>query len=214
MSKKKIIVIISSIIIVILVIGAICISRNFFTIKGLKKKINQYVPNTNYHVSGIRKDENGLITTFDYYIKDNKMAYFIEYNNNGTITKHSSYNNGNGVNVYSETPEGKVAILGIKNFVGEPKIIDYFDNITVDETTTLFKLSCKAKIEKVDYKGKECYLIRNFGFEESEIYADKDTGLLLKSVEESATVEKEYEFDNVDDRIFVEPDISQYTIQN
>ena len=48
--------------------------------------------------------------------------------------------------------------------------------------------------------------------EDSEIIIDKETGLFLKSTATDDVVEREYEFDNVDDSIFVEPDISQYKI--
>jgi hypothetical protein len=36
---------------------------------------------------------------------------------------------------------------------------------------------------------------------------------LLKTTDAETISEKEYEFDNVDDSIFVEPDISQYTLK-
>lgn len=35
----------------------------------------------------------------------------------------------------------------------------------------------------------------------------------MKTNENGTTIEKEYEFDNVDDSIFVEPDIGQYTLK-
>ena len=44
-------------------------------------------------------------------------------------------------------------------------------------------------------------------------YIEKDTGLLTKSMVAGVTSERSYEFDNVDDSIFVEPDISQYTLK-
>ena len=42
---------------------------------------------------------------------------------------------------------------------------------------------------------------------------EKETGLLLKTETGNLIGERTYEFDNVDDSIFVEPDISQYKIQ-
>lgn len=49
--------------------------------------------------------------------------------------------------------------------------------------------------------------------EDSEIIIDKETGLFLKSTATGDVVEREYEFDNVDDSIFAEPDISQYKVK-
>ena len=45
------------------------------------------------------------------------------------------------------------------------------------------------------------------------MYIEKDTGLFVKNIQNGVTTEKEYTFDNVDDAIFIEPDISQYTLK-
>ena len=54
----------------------------------------------------------------------------------------------------------------------------------------------------------------SLSYEEQETYIDKDTGLVLKikAIDIINEIEYEYEFNNVDDEIFVEPDISQYTL--
>ena len=68
---------------------------------------------------------------------------------------------------------------------------------------------------------KDCYKINNYL---SQSYGvdyntkvtfifEKDTGLLIKTIEAERTTEREYEFNNVDDSIFTEPDISQYTLK-
>ena len=41
----------------------------------------------------------------------------------------------------------------------------------------------------------------------------KETGLFLKSNAPEDTVEREYTFNNIEDSIFAEPDISQYKIK-
>ena len=46
-----------------------------------------------------------------------------------------------------------------------------------------------------------------------ETYIEKDTGLFVKSTDSQTLTEKEYKFDNVDDTIFIEPDISEYTLK-
>ena len=45
------------------------------------------------------------------------------------------------------------------------------------------------------------------------MYIEKDTGLLIKNILNGTITEKEYTFDDVDDAIFTEPDISQYTLK-
>ena len=50
-------------------------------------------------------------------------------------------------------------------------------------------------------------------FEGAETYIDKETGIFVKSIEAGIVNEREYEFNTVDDSIFTEPDISQYTLK-
>ena len=42
---------------------------------------------------------------------------------------------------------------------------------------------------------------------------EKETGLVRKIVLDEQITTREYEFENVDDSVFVEPDISQYTLK-
>ena len=56
-------------------------------------------------------------------------------------------------------------------------------------------------------------VVATFEMEKSEMYIDKDTGLIVKRITSAETVEKEYEFNNVDDSVFVEPDISKYELK-
>ena len=48
--------------------------------------------------------------------------------------------------------------------------------------------------------------------EETELYIEKETGLCLKSTIMNQTSVMEYEFDNVTDEIFTEPDMSLYEL--
>lgn len=51
------------------------------------------------------------------------------------------------------------------------------------------------------------------GTYKNEVYLEKNTGLYVKSIIDESNSEREYEFDTVDDSIFSEPDISQYTLK-
>ena len=44
-------------------------------------------------------------------------------------------------------------------------------------------------------------------------YIEKETGLLVK-IEEEELIQKEYEFDQIDNSIFIEPDIGQYQLKS
>ena len=46
-----------------------------------------------------------------------------------------------------------------------------------------------------------------------KIYIDKETGILLKNIEEGTVNERKYEFNKVESSIFIEPDVSQYSLK-
>ena len=83
---------------------------------------------------------------------------------------------------------------------------------------TLFS-SAIASVKKTKYNEKECYTIKGFlsstslTEKNSEVIIEKETGLFLKSNAPEDTVEREYTFNNIEDSIFAEPDISQYKIK-
>ena len=46
----------------------------------------------------------------------------------------------------------------------------------------------------------------------NEVYLEKDTGLVVKAVFGDEVIDRNYEFDNVDDEVFVEPNIGEYKL--
>lgn len=50
------------------------------------------------------------------------------------------------------------------------------------------------------------------GLGKNVIYIEKDTELMIRKDTDSLIVENMYEFNNVNDEIFIEPDISQYQV--
>ena len=48
--------------------------------------------------------------------------------------------------------------------------------------------------------------------DKNEVYLEKDTGLYIKSIFGSTVTDRNYEFDNVKDTIFEEPNIGEYKI--
>ena len=91
--------------------------------------------------------------------------------------------------------------------------IDYNDNLL-----NLFYLALITPIKTIEYNGKECYFLDSAELRHS--YIEKETGLILKAIDgqsenndKGITEEYEYSFNNVDDSIFVEPNISEYEIK-
>ena len=48
---------------------------------------------------------------------------------------------------------------------------------------------------------------------ETKAYIDVESGLCLQLITDIETTKREYEFDNVDDTIFIEPELNQFVIQ-
>ena len=190
--------------------------RNFVIIRKLQQNVDPYLSKTNYHIKSITTENNGIVVTMNYYQKDNKQVCFMERNNNGELTKISMYNNGERTDVFTETENSKTVQLNSNNIMN----VKIFDYLKTDNNWQTFLASITAKIKKTEYNKKECYIINDFlstmslnGTYKNEVYLEKNTGLYVKSIIDESNSEREYEFDNVDDSIFSEPDISQYTLK-
>lgn len=219
MEKKKIIknvlkiaLIVIAILLVILIIHTI---RNYVIVTDLQNKIAEYNGSTNYHIKSVATENNGTIVKMDYYKKDGKQVVFMERNVNNEITRISMYNNGERTDTFTETKDSKIAQLN-SGTIMSVGIYNHLENDSKWQTI----LGCiSAKIKSVDYNGKECYIVKEFmsstslTFEGAETYIDKETGLFVKSTEADIVNERSYEFNMVDDSIFTEPDISQYTLK-
>lgn len=215
MKVKKVLKITGSIVAILIILVLIHTIRNYVIIKGLQDKISQYSNRSNYYIKSVATEDNGTIVTMEYYKKDNKQAVFLERNLNGEISKISMYNNGERTDTFWDNKENKTAQLDS----GTIMTVNMYNHLETDNNWQTFLGSIFAKIKSTNYNGKECYIIKGFPsslsltFEGAETYIEKDTGLYLKTIEGDRTTERKYEFDKVDDSIFVEPDISQYTLK-
>ena len=219
MEKKKIIknvlkiaLIVIAILLVILIIHTI---RNYVIVTDLQNKIAEYNGSTNYHIKSVATENNGTIVKMDYYKKDGKQVVFMERNVNNEIKKVSIYNNGDRTDIFTETKDSKIAQLNSGTLMS----VNIYNHLETENNWQTFLGCINSKIKSVDYKGKECYIIKGFmsltslTFESAETYIDKETGLFIKTTEAGTISEREYEFDKVKDSIFIEPDIGQYKIK-
>ena len=219
MKVKKVLKIIGVILLIVLVLFLIHTIRNFIIISKLQDNIATYASSTNYHVKSTTKETNGIEMIANFYEKDEKYVSIIERNKDGEIAKISTYgaNNKKGLNTYIENGESKVA--NIDND-GATTRIEIYNGVESDSKWHTFLSSMFAYIRSEKIDGKDCYVISNFQsfitltpVGKNEYYVEKDTGLMIKSVTNDQTAMKEYEFNNVADSIFIEPDISKYAIE-
>lgn len=216
MRTKKILKIIGIILIILLVLTLIHTIRNYIIIRNLQNKISKYSNSTNYFVKSESTKNDGTKIIMKYYQKDNKQAVFLEKTSNENEIKISRYNNGERVDIFTETKDSKVAQLDTSTLIS----VNIYNQLETDNKWQTFIGSIISNIRSEKCNDKECYAIKGFTsttsltFEETKIYIDKDTGLLVKVIEDETISNREYEFNNVEDTIFVEPDISQYTLKN
>lgn len=175
------------------------IARNVWIVKDLQKRASQYKDMTNYYVKFETNDRQHLI--METYRKDEKYSSKLEVlDPDGSKKVFIAYGNGEMVNSYVETSEGKFAVLNNPNGLPSPlTIVDFFDNIS---TVDLMKTALLSRITTEKYKGKDCYKMyyKNSPYilySENNIdwnsYFEKETGLLLKT----SMTEYEYQFNVV-----------------
>lgn len=209
MSKKKILLLILLIVLVILIAFLVVTFRKFIIVKNMQSKIAMKEQNSNYYRKTTTTGEQGETIT-EAYVKDNKKFVSIKKISNDKEEKILLYDNGTTINVYREIGDEKTFIPN-----GSSEIVLNLTNWleTFNDYHT-FICCIKAKITETVYEGKECYVIKNFEEpnlkEEKELYIEKETGLCLKSTIMNQTSIIEYEFDNVSDEIFTEPDMNLY----
>lgn len=215
MKIKKVLKILGIIVVILIILLLIYTIRNYVIIRNLQNKFSQYSNSSNYYIKSVSTDRDGTIVTTEYYQKDNKQALFLEKNINGELSKISMYNNGERTDIFWENEENKTAQLDSGTTIS----MDIYNYLETDNNWQTFLGCLTSRIKSTNYNGKDCYLINGFmsstslTSEDAEIYIDKETGLFVKTNESGIVNEREYEFDKVDDSIFEEPDISQYTIK-
>lgn len=215
MEKKKIFKIILIILLAVIVMFLIHTVRNYIIITDLQDKISKYSDGTNYHIKSTSTTKEGARVEMEYYKKDNKQVVFMERDLNEENLKMSMYDNGERIDIFYENADGKSCDINAQTSSMQINLYNFLENDTKWQT---FISSAMARVKSIQYNGKKCYAIKEFlsttslTSEDSEIIIDKETGLFLKSTETDDIVEREYEFNNVDDSIFAEPDISQYKV--
>jgi hypothetical protein len=206
MNKKKVFKTIGIILIVVIILLLLHTIRNFWIISNLQNKFAQYANSTNFHLT-ISLDEDNSSNKTEFYKKDEKQVVFIYKDN----IKTSHYDNGERIDTFTENENTKTFQI---NKLGQISV-NLANGLETDSTWQTWVLGISATIKSVDYNGTECYLVKNFNSisnGSSEVIIEKSTGLMLKYTDSESNFERQYEFDNVSDDIFVEPNIAEYTL--
>ncbi len=220
MKSKKVLKIIGIILLVLILMFLIHALKNFIIATKLQNKVAKYMDSTNYHLTAISYQKDAPTITINFYKKDEKQAMFVERkDDNGEITKLTFYCNRKRTDMFIESPDGKIADINSKVSIMPMVVIN---PLQTDNKWQTFLYSSISMVRSTNYAEKECYVVDNYlspyNLAEQDNHTtkyiiEKETGLLLKTETGNLTCERKYEFDNVNDSIFVEPDIGQYKIQ-
>ena len=214
--NKKMFKIIGIILIILIMLALLHAVRNFLIITEMQNKVGKYISSENYHMSLISKVENGVTVTTNYFKKSNKELVIIERNKDNENIKMSMYNNGERIDRFIETADSKTVTLN----AAKSMAIGINDMLKTENKWQNFIYGIPTIITNVKYNGKDCYKVTNFlspyslyeyDSKRNDLYIEKETGLCLGSYTNTEN-KYDYEFDNVDDSVFNEPDIGQYTL--
>ena len=202
------------IIIVLILIHTI---RNTIIISNLQNKVEKYSNSNNYHIKATMHISENITMNINQYQKNEKQLLVLERIVNDEKIKMSYYNTGSRIDMFLETKDERIAELGkVNEILGVSSITP----LQTDNLWQTILYSLPARITTVKVNDYECYSINNFlspynllGKNKTEYDIEKETGLVRKIVLDEQITTREYEFENVDDSIFVEPDISQYTLK-
>ena len=215
--------VLKSIILLIVLIFVVIIGRKVIIISDLQSKANEYVNSKNYHriIYTYDKDETAKLEVF--VLGDKKRVIrTMMIGNEKNVTE--MFFDGTKTNIYIEKGDKKIAQLIQELIIAESL---YNALYTENLAYTVFA-SIPATVNNKEFNGEECYYITNFNslYNESKdgIYIDKETGLVLRSVTRTETmtygdkfilptIDYVYEFNTVTEEDFIEPDISEYDVQ-
>ena len=126
------------------------------------------------------------------------------------------YKTGEKTNVFYDTPTEKKVQLNSEMLID----LRIYNVLETENNWQTFLACIFAKIKSENYNDKECYVVENYmsamslnGTDTTKYYIEKDTGLCDKVIIDSTVTERKYEFNNVEDIVFVQPNIEEYKVQ-
>lgn len=204
---KKFLKILGIILVALIVIALIHTTRNYLIISRLQNKITEYSNSNNYHAKTVSTLGEGIPLYLDYYRKDNKSLQIMQRQTGEVVNTMKRFSDGKDVRTYIEAGDNKAVYVNGTDVLLYDKI---YNQLETNNLSQKLLHSLVAIIFSDEIEGKSCYVI---SVPNNKLYIDKETGLLVKNIIQEQYVDYEFEFNNVDDSIFEEPDISEYTIQ-
>ena len=212
--------------IVILLIFVLSYARKMIIIVGLNSKASDFMNSTNYYTKTLSYAGESL-NIIENYKKDEKYKRRYEIISEDNKVIAIDYYTNNRINSYNElhhkddNVNKKVAILNKIDDSTLSNILNHIPNpIKFDNLINFMVMPLLSNITSEECNEKDCFKIV---IGESVYYIEKETGLTIRvvggrSISEDGEIHKivsdyQYKFDCVTDEDFIEPDISEYEIQ-
>lgn len=223
MDKKKILKICLIMIVLIIAILLFCMIRNYTIAKNIiNENVDKAINSESIYAKTTIKEGENIRETFDNYKKENKELTVNKMNNeDGTQSIISTYIDGKNSTTYYENKEGKFVQQKQIQELAKPTEEDARASLEKESKIATFFAGAFTPFKSVNIDGKDCYLVQksslpifedmlNDDAKDRRIYIDKETYMIVKTVADDVITEYEYEFNNVDDNIFIQPDINEY----
>ena len=227
-NKMKILKITLLAILLILVLSYV---RKMVILVSLSNKVDKYTSSTNYYIKSVNySGYDDSIITIESYVKDEKIIDRFKLLSETNKINNTNYFNGKTVNSYAEiefdeeTEEQKSRKTAELN--QERELLAFIpDYIDISHPVMFFGLPLFSSIQSDKCDERECYKItvNSLGDNYDTVYyIEKETGLTIRilghttdthNIKHDNITNLEYKFDMVTDEDFIEPDLSEYEIQ-
>ena len=222
------------IIIAIVLTVVLAIVRNMMILVILNNRADKYTSYTNYYIKELKYGgATEEIDIYEKYVKDNKYIVKAKTVSDFCKVKSANYYNGEVLNRYVEfeyaeenekNQSTKTAYLNDSENILFPEFfneLDFQNSIQLHGIALIF-----SNITSEICNTQECYRVSIPSFKGGSstiYYVDKETGLTVRIIGGRSldvngkrydnVTDFKYKFDFVTDDFFIEPDISEYEIQ-
>ena len=204
------------------ILYSVSVIRKMIIISDINKKISNYSKINNYYAKATQYGGD-VMRIMEKYSKDNrcyiKTTFISSDKNKNWIIR--DYKNGEQINSYYENEQQKNANMNVNSMVEYNVFGTWYERFLIYNNLGLLRIAILSDISTEKCNGKECFKITQhmLGSDfELVNYVEKNTGLPIRNIFRTTinewsgdgVIDYEYDIENVEDSIFVEPNIEEY----
>ncbi len=207
---------------IILFVFIFLTARKMIILSNLKNKQKEMINEDNYYAHLTSYTGTSMKTMDIYHKNDKHYMKEIEFYTPNDVKIFDTYHTGKQCNTYITTESGKYVQKNGQAY--EPYVL-YNDLEYTKGFWSFVKQAVISNIKSDICNGKECYNITNLLDDYKNVYIEKDTGLVVRiygfetsttlkdqtTIKTNGLIDFSYEFNQVKDDVFIEPNPSEYT---